>query len=634
MTDNVQLASLILSILGVVLSFFAAAFLFSRNYIKVSPNAVAVLSGRKRKLPDGRTVGYRMVRGGAALRIPLLEKVEYLHLNVMTIPLEIKRAYTLKGVPVSVKAVANVKIRGDDTSLQASAERFLGMSHDQVQKVIFQTLEGHLRSILGTLTVEEVNSDRQSFAQKLTTEAATDLEKMGIGVDVLTIQEISDEEGYLDALGKRRTAEVKRDAAIGEAEAHRDAKIKSSQALQEGEKAKFQADAEIAQSSRDFMIRQAQYQAEIETQKARADQAGPLSEATARQGVVAEEVRVDRTRTQEAIAVQEQEVLRRQKELDATVIKPAEADRQAAVVRAEAAKQSAILEAEGRRSAMIAMAEAEQEKLRKEGAGRAAAVEAEGRAEAAKIEAIGLAQAKAIEAQGVAEATAILRKAEAWKEFNDAARLQTILEKLPAIIEASSGVFGAVAAPFGNIDKLVVMDTVSGSAENGGGSLARLAQTSPAVVFNLLQQMEALGLSVPDVLQQLGVKGPTSSNPPPRPRQSFRRRNGADRHRLAVREAPTAYTHEHRMTRPIRADSSATGLRVLSVSCTLSDADAAISLAEPRSQRPAASNDWTVAIPGPSRPRAAARYRGRAPPRILWTVRSGARHSRRAGQDG
>ena len=291
MTANVQLASLILAFSASCSSFFAAAYLFSRNYIKVSPNAVAVLSGRKRKLPDGRVVGYRMVRGGAALRIPLLEKVEYLHLNVMTIPLEIKRAYTLKGVPVSVKAVANVKIRGDDTSLQAAAERFLGMTHDQVQKVIFQTLEGHLRSILGTLTVEEVNSDRQSFAQKLTTEAATDLEKMGIGVDVLTIQEISDEEGYLDALGKRRTAEVKRDATIGEAEAHRDAKIKSSQALQEGEKAKFQAEAEISQSSRDFMIRQAQYQAEIETQKARAEQAGPLSQATARQGVVAEEVR-------------------------------------------------------------------------------------------------------------------------------------------------------------------------------------------------------------------------------------------------------------------------------------------------------------------------------------------------------
>jgi flotillin len=517
MVENLQALYAPVILLLVVLGFFAAAWLFSRNYLKVSPNAVAVLSGRRRKLPDGRVVGYRMVRGGAALRIPVLEKVEYLHLNVMTIPLEIRRAYTLKGVPVSVKAVANVKIRGDDTSLQAAAERFLGMTHDQVQKVIFQTLEGHLRSILGTLTVEEVNSDRQSFAQKLTTEAATDLEKMGIGVDVLTIQEISDEEEYLNALGKRRTAEVKRDATIGEAEAHRDAKIKSAQALQAGEQAKFIADAEIAQASRDFMIRQAQYQAEIQTQKARAEQAGPLSEATARQAVVAEEVKIEKTRTQEMIAVQEQEVLRKQKELEATVIKPAEADRLAAVVRAEAAKQAAILEAEGRRSALIALAEAEQEKLRKEGVGRAAAVEAEGRAEAAKIEAIGLAQAKAIEAQGVAEAAAILRKAEAWKEFNDAARLQTILEKLPAILEASSGIFGAVAAPLGNIDKLVVIDQGNGSGDSGSSSLGRLAKTSPAVVFNMLQQLEALGLNVPAVLQQLGVNPavPPSGQPAP-----------------------------------------------------------------------------------------------------------------------
>jgi flotillin len=379
------------------------------------------------------------------------------------------------------------------------------MTHVEVQKVIFQTLEGHLRSILGTLTVEEVNSDRQSFAQKLTSEAAVDLEKMGIGVDVLTIQEISDDEDYLNALGKRRTAEVKRDATIGEAEAHRDAKIKSSEALQQGEKAKFQADADIAQAQRDFAIRQAQYQAEIETQKARAEQAGPLSEASARQAVVAEEVKVEKIRTQEMISVQEQEVLRKQKELEATVIKPAEADRQAAVVRAEAAKQAAILEAEGRRAALIALAEAEQEKLRKEGVGRAAAVEAEGKAEAAKIEAIGLAQAKAIEAQGVAEAAAILRKAEAWKEFNDAARLQTILEKLPSIIEASSGVFGAVAAPLGNIDKVVVIDQGGANGESGSGGLGRFAKTSPAVVFNVLQQLEALGLNVPTVLQQLGI---------------------------------------------------------------------------------------------------------------------------------
>jgi len=493
-----------LVVLLVGLALFIAAWLFSRNYLKVSPNVVAVLSGRKRKLPDGRVVGYRMVKGGAALKFPLLEKVEYLSLNVMTIPLEIKRAYTLKGVPVSVKAVANVKIRSDDTSLQAAAERFLGMTHDQMQRVVFQTLEGHLRSILGTLTVEEINCDRQSFAQKLTSEAAADLEKMGLGVDVLTIQEISDEEGYLDALGKRRTAEVKRDATIGEAEAQRDAKIKSALALQEGERAKFGAEAEIAQAQRDFMIRQAQYQAEVETQKARAGQAGPLSEATAKQGVIAEQVKIERIRTQEMIAVQEQEVQRKQKELEATVIKPADAEREAAIVRAEASKRAAVLEAEGRRSATISVAEAEQEKLRMEGVGRAAAVEAEGRAEAAKIEAIGLAQAKAIEAQGVAEATAILRKADAWKQFNDAAKLQTVLEKLPAILQASTGIFGAVAAPLGNIDKLVVIDQGGGASGDGGSTgLARLAKTGPTVVFSLLQQLEALGLNLPSILEQL-----------------------------------------------------------------------------------------------------------------------------------
>lgn len=502
-------------VLGVVVSLFLVAILFARNYIKVSPNVVAVLSGRKRKLPDGRLVGYRMVKGGAALRIPLLEKVEYLSLNVLTIPLQITRAYTIQGVPVSVKAVANVKIKSDDASLQAAAERFLGMTHDQVQRVIFQTLEGHLRSILGTLTVEEINNDRGSFAQKLTSEAAVDLEKMGLGVDVLTIQEISDDEEYLNALGKRRTAEVKRDASIGEAEALRDAKIRSSLAMQEGERARYSADAEIAQSERDFKIRQAQYLAEVEAEAARARQAGPLAEAAARQSVVAEEVKVEASRTQQLIAVQEQEVQRKQKELEATVIKPAEAHRQAQIVQAEASKQAAVLEAEGRRAALMALAEAERAKLAAEGAGRAAAIESEGRAEAAKIEALGLAEAKAIEAKGVAEAAAILRKAEAWKQFNEAAKLQTILERLPEILQASAGIFGAVAQPMSNIDKVVIIDQGGGGASGGGGGLERLAKATPNVVFNLLQQLEALGLDVPSVLKQLGLDAAGKPAAPP-----------------------------------------------------------------------------------------------------------------------
>lgn len=506
---------IVVAILIVVIGLLIAIMLISRNYIKVSPNQAAVISGRGRKLDDGSKVGYRLVRGGATLVFPFLEKVEYLNLNVITVPLATSRAYTVQGVPVSVKAVANVKIKGDDGSLRAAAERFLGMPQQEFHRLIFQTLEGHLRAILGTLTVEEINNDRLSFAQKLTTEAAGDLEKMGIGMDALTIQEISDEEGYLDALGKRRTAEVKRDAEIGQAEANRDSKIKASLALQEGEKVRLETEAQIAQSNRETEIQKAQVQAQIEAERAKANQAGPLADARAQQEVTAEEVRIERIRTQEQISVQEQEVLRKEKELEATVVKQAEADRRAAVLRAQGLQESAILEAEGRKQAQIAIAEADAQTLEREGQGRAAAVEAEGKAEAEKIKAVGLAEAeklqakglaeaKAIEAQGLAEAKAIMEKAAAWREFNDAARLQTILERLPSIIESSAPVFKAVSEPLGNIDKIVMIDQ-GGNGDGNSSGINRLAQTGPTVIFSLLQQLEALGLNVPDIMAQLGI---------------------------------------------------------------------------------------------------------------------------------
>ncbi|MGB7208744.1 MAG: SPFH domain-containing protein [Pyrinomonadaceae bacterium] len=511
-------------ILVVVIAVLIALMLISRNYIKVSPNQAAVISGRKRKLADGSVAGYRLVRGGATLVFPFLEKVEYLDLNVITVPLATQRAYTVQGVPVSVKAVANVKIKGDDSSLRAASERFLGMPSQVFHQLVFQTLEGHLRAILGTLTVEEINNDRQSFAQKLLTEAAGDLEKMGIGLDALTIQEISDEEGYLDALGKRRTAEVKRDAEIGQAEANRDSKIKASLALQEGEKVRLETEALIAQSTRETEIQKAQVQAEIESERAKSLQAGPLADAKAQQQVTVEEVRVEKVRTQEQIAVQEQEVLRKEKELEATVVKQAEADRKAAVLRAQGLQEAQILEAEGRKQALIATAEAEAQKLQREGQGRAAAVESEGKAEAEKIRAIGLAEAeklqatglahaKATEAQGLAEAAAIKEKAAAWREFNDAARLQTILEKLPAIIEASAPVFQAVAEPLGKIDKIVMID--QGGNGNGDGhtsGINRFAQTTPTLIFSLLQQLQALGLNWPEVMSQLGIQQSDGAN--------------------------------------------------------------------------------------------------------------------------
>jgi flotillin len=266
------------------------------------------------------------------------------------------------------------------------------------------------------------------------------------------------------------------------------------------------------------MVKKAQYDAETSKERATADQAGPLAEAKARQAVTAEEVRIEMIRTQEQIAVQEQEVLRREKELEAKVIKQAEAERRAAVLRAQGEQEASVLAAEGRKRAVIVTAEAESEKLQREGQGRAAAVEAEGRAEAArisaigraeaeKIEAQGLANAKAVEAQGLAEAAAILKKAEAWREFDDAARLQTILEKLPAIIQSTAPALRAIAEPMSGIDKIVMIDHGgNGNGDAGKSNINRFIGTTPTLIFDLLQQMQAMGLNVPDLLAQLGVK--------------------------------------------------------------------------------------------------------------------------------
>ena len=444
-----------LAIMVGLLGVFAAMALFARNYIKVPPSTVAIFYGRKHTFTDEKgnraTVGFRVVRGGAALRVPLLEQVAYLSLNIMSIPLRIQRAYTQEGVAVTVEAVANVKIASDDMSLRGAAERFLGMSPEQIKGVIFQTLEGHLRAILGTLTVEEINADRQAFAQKMTDEAALDLKKMGVNIDILTIQQVSDEQGYLDALGKKRTAEVKRDAVIGEAQATRDAMIKSAMADQEGKTKRYEADVAIAQSLRDKESRQAEFDAAVKGKQAEAEQSGPLATAIARQKVTEQETRIDQVRKQQEVLVQAQEAARREQELQATVVKPAEAQRQAA-----------ILLAEGEKQATVTRAEAKQKELEFEGAGEASKIERIGRAEAAKVLAVGEAEAEVIKKKLLAEAEGLQSKAEAWKNFNEAAVLNMVVEKMPELARA-------FATQLAGIDKINIIEMGNGHGSGSGG---------------------------------------------------------------------------------------------------------------------------------------------------------------------
>ena len=473
--------AIVLGILGVV----TAMALFARNYVKVPPSMVAVFYGRKHQIldDDGKPiiVGFRVVRGGAALRVPVLEKVAYLSLNILSIPLAIKRAYTREGVPVDIEAVANVKIASDDVSLRSAAERFLGMEPEKIRGVIFQTLEGHLRAILGTLTVEEINTDRQAFAQKMTGEAAVDLRRMGVTIDILTIQQISDGQGYLEALGKKRTAEVKRDAIVGEAAAQRDATIQSALADQLGKTKRYEADVAIAEALRDKESRQAEFSAAVQAKQAQTMQAGPLATATAKQQVIEQEVRIDQIRKMQEVLVQEQEAIRREKELLATVVKPAEAERLAVVIRAEGEQQAAIIRA----GAM-------QQQLTLEGAGEASRIEAIGRAEAAKLLAVGEAEAEVVKKKLLAEAEGLQQKAEAWKQFNDAARMNMIVDKLPELAQS-------FASQLASIDKINIIDMGGNGSSGGVGKVLSTVGGGMTAVFAMLK--DQFGIDVAQLAQ-------------------------------------------------------------------------------------------------------------------------------------
>src|SRR4029079_14512864 len=258
------------SSLGVLAVFFVVPIVFfililavAKRYKKVGPNQVMVISGRKHKVETSQgqddITGFRIRKGGGAFIFPLLERVDILSLEVMTLDFTTPEVYTKPGVPIVVDGVAQVKIRGDESSIRTAAEQFLGKSVDEIKQIALQTVEGHLRGIIGTLTVEEIYRNRDQFAGSVQEVAVADLANMGLQIVSFTLKDIRDSHGYLDALGKPRTAEVKRDAAIAQAEADRDAAIKSAQARQAGEIAKFEAETRIAEAQRDFQSKKAEY---------------------------------------------------------------------------------------------------------------------------------------------------------------------------------------------------------------------------------------------------------------------------------------------------------------------------------------------------------------------------------------
>jgi flotillin len=480
--NMMQSGTIIVSAIVIVFVAFLLIYMVLSRYTKVGPNQVLVVSGRKHRAEDGSKIGFRIVKGGGTFVWPILEKVDILSLELLTIDVQTPEVYTSKGVPVKVDGVAQTKVKGDDVSIRTAAEQFLGKSTDEIRNIATQTLEGHLRAILGTMTVEEIYQNRDAFASKVQEVAAGDMANMGLNIISFTIRDIRDGQGYLDALGKPRIAQVKRDAIIAQAEADRDSQIRSAQAKQAGQEAQFAADSKIAEAQRDYQSNVAQYQATVNVQKAQADLAYDLQKFKTGQLVKAEEVQVSIVEKQKQIELQQQEILRRQRELEATVQKPADAERYKVETLANARKFQLETEAAGAASATKAT-----------GFAGADVVKATGLAEADANKARGLAQAEVIEAQGKATAEAMRVKAESFKQYNEAAVIEMIMRVLPEIA-------GKISEPLSKTEKMVIINAGNGP----GGGASKLTSDVTTIISQLPPVLEALtGVKFEKLMEQV-----------------------------------------------------------------------------------------------------------------------------------
>jgi len=341
----------------------------------------------------------------------------------MTLEVNSPRVYTSQGVPISVVGTAQVKINGSNLEMLGfAAEQFGNKSTQEVLQICLETMEGHQRAIMGNMTVEEIYRDRKTFSTKVFEVASVDLHNMGISIISYTLKDVRDDTGYLASLGQARTAQVKRDALIGEAEAKRDATIAEAAAEEQRMEAKLKNDTEIARSKRDFELNKAIYDTEVNTAKAEAEMAYSLQAAKVQAKIKEEEMQVKVVERIQNISIQEQEILRKEKELDSKVKKPAEAEKYRLEKIADAEKQRIVLEAEAKAEAVTLRGEAE---------------------------------AYAIEVKAKAEAEQMAKKADAWKEYKEAALVDMMLKVLPQVA-------AEVSAPLASTDKITMVSTGDG----------------------------------------------------------------------------------------------------------------------------------------------------------------------------
>src|SRR5215469_1544789 len=446
---------------------------FARLYRKAGPHEALVVYGFR---------GTSVVKGHGTIILPMVENCRELSLELMSFDVAPQQdLYTKQGVAVTVEAVAQIKVKSDPESILTASEQFLTKPPADREALIRLVMEGHLRGIIGQLTVEEIVKQPEMVADRMRSTCADDMNKMGLEVISFTIKEVRDKNEYITNMGRPDIARIKRDADVAAAEADRDTAIKRALAQRESAVAKAQADQERvaaetasqarqAEAQRDLEVKRAQYTELVKRQQAQADKAYEIQTNVMQQQVTAEAVKVQQVEKEQQVKVQEAEILRREKELIATVLKQAEIERQRIQTLADAEKQRTMVEAEGRASAIRAQGEAEAEIIFK---------------------------------KGDAEARAMNVKAEAYQEYNQAAVVDKLTPGRPEVLPALS-------ERLGKVDKVPMVWTGNGDAggaKNPTGEITEMAAQVPAL-------FEALsGMHMSDLLGKIRTIGDKSSRP-------------------------------------------------------------------------------------------------------------------------
>jgi len=458
--------------LGVLVLMFILSAL-ARLYRKAGPHEALIVYGFR---------GTRVVQGHGTVIFPMVENCRDLSLELMSFDVAPQQdLYTKQGVAVTVEAVAQIKVKSDKESILTAAEQFLTKTDQEREGLIRLVMEGHLRGIIGQLTVEEIVKQPEMVGDRMRATCADDMNKMGLEVISFTIKEVRDKNEYITNMGKPDVARIKRDADVATAEADRDTAIKRALAQREAAVAKAQADqervlaetlslAKQAESQRDLEIKKAQYLEVTKRQQAQADKAYDIQTNIMQQQVIAEQVKVQQVEKEGQVKVQEAEINRREKELIATVLKQAEIERQRIETLANAEKARLMAEAEGHASSIRQQGEAEAEIIFK---------------------------------KGEAEAKAMNVKAEAYQEYNQAAVVDKLITGLPEVVKA-------LASPLSNVDKITIVSTGNGDAAGMNkitGDITKMAAQVPAL-FETLS-----GMPLGELLGKVRQIGDKSTKP-------------------------------------------------------------------------------------------------------------------------